>query len=317
MKTVVSLILAAVFAMAVPLSVNAISTNPEKKVIVHFAVQLEQDDFGLIERKEEIGAFEFGIFANENIKVNGDTAYQKNDLIIKEHCYSNGYVTFYDMYLPKGKYYIRQTSTSRYYELSDKKYTFDVGDEEEQDIDLTENGKFTAQLLKQKVSLTAIDESTGKSLSGAEIVIKSGNTVVYSGISNKSGAFSNLPILIPGEYTYSEVTAPNGYTLDTEIYKFYVDNKNISDKPLELIVFNDVLSETFIYGDVDGDGEITSGDSLEVLRHSVGLTNFNSTQKILADVDSDNTITSADALEILRYSVKIPTNGITGKQYIK
>ena len=71
-----------------------------------------------------------------------------------------------------------------------------------------------------------------------------------------------------------------------------------------------------IFGDVDGDGIITSADSLLILRQSVGLENFTDVQKELADVDGDGSITSADALEVLRYSVGLPTNGNSGEIYL-
>ena len=66
-------------------------------------------------------------------------------------------------------------------------------------------------------------------------------------------------------------------------------------------------------GDLDGDGKITSADSLLILRQSVSLEHFTDFQQKLADVDGDGKITSADALEVLRYSVNLPTTGNIGK----
>ena len=70
--------------------------------------------------------------------------------------------------------------------------------------------------------------------------------------------------------------------------------------------------DSCIYGDIDGDGRITSADSLLILRQSVSLENFDDVHKELADVDRDGVITSADALEVLRYSVGLPSNGNIG-----
>ena len=61
--------------------------------------------------------------------------------------------------------------------------------------------------------------------------------------------------------------------------------------------------EKYVYGDVDSDGEITSRDSLLVLRCSVKLENFTQAQIKSGDVDGDGRITSLDSLKILRYSV--------------
>lgn len=68
---------------------------------------------------------------------------------------------------------------------------------------------------------------------------------------------------------------------------------------------------------MDGDGKITSADSLLILRQSVSLENFSDEQLLLADVDGDNRITSADALEVLRFSVSLPTRGNIGNEMIK
>ena len=74
-------------------------------------------------------------------------------------------------------------------------------------------------------------------------------------------------------------------------------------------------NESFIdgmYGDLDNDQQITSADSLLILRQSVGLEKFNDEQITLSDVDCDEQVTSADALEVLRYSVGLSTTGVIG-----
>ena len=58
-----------------------------------------------------------------------------------------------------------------------------------------------------------------------------------------------------------------------------------------------------IYGDLDGDKQITSNDALTMLRSSVGITVLTSEQFVLADVDGDKNITANDALAVLRFSV--------------
>lgn len=68
-----------------------------------------------------------------------------------------------------------------------------------------------------------------------------------------------------------------------------------------------------VFGDMDGDKNITSADSLLILRRSVNLESFTDSQKFFADVDGDGNITSADALEVLRSSVSLPTQTKTGK----
>ena len=58
-----------------------------------------------------------------------------------------------------------------------------------------------------------------------------------------------------------------------------------------------------LYGDLDGNGKITSADARLALRFSVDLEFPSRLMAIAADVDNDNYITAADARLILRYSV--------------
>ena len=58
-----------------------------------------------------------------------------------------------------------------------------------------------------------------------------------------------------------------------------------------------------VYGDVDGDGEVTVTDALMVLQHSVGKITLADSVLKNADVDGEAGITVADALAILQASV--------------
>lgn len=56
-------------------------------------------------------------------------------------------------------------------------------------------------------------------------------------------------------------------------------------------------------GDVDSDGKLTSNDALMILRASVGIERFNSTQTRKADMNGDSVVDSTDALLVLRLSI--------------
>ena len=64
-------------------------------------------------------------------------------------------------------------------------------------------------------------------------------------------------------------------------------------------------------GDVDGDGEVTSGDARLALRASVQLEQYapGSAQFLAADADGNGVIESSDARTILRVSVKLDSFG--------
>ena len=66
-------------------------------------------------------------------------------------------------------------------------------------------------------------------------------------------------------------------------------------------------------GDIDGDGEITSNDALNILQSVTGISDLNDEQKKIADIDSDGEITSADALYILQAVVGLREMPDTGK----
>lgn len=65
----------------------------------------------------------------------------------------------------------------------------------------------------------------------------------------------------------------------------------------------DRLTVQYIYGDMDGDGEILVNDALLALQAAVGKISADDTQRITGDVDGDGNITVTDALYILQFSV--------------
>lgn len=67
-----------------------------------------------------------------------------------------------------------------------------------------------------------------------------------------------------------------------------------------------------LYGDLNDDKNITSDDSLLILRYCVELEAFDDDMQKLADVDNDGIITSADALDVLRYSVGLSSSDKIG-----
>lgn len=60
---------------------------------------------------------------------------------------------------------------------------------------------------------------------------------------------------------------------------------------------------TYTLGDVNGDEEIDSQDSLMVLEYEVGNTDLTDTQKLAADTNKDEEVDSQDSLLILEYEV--------------
>lgn len=70
-----------------------------------------------------------------------------------------------------------------------------------------------------------------------------------------------------------------------------------------------------VYGDVNGDGDITVVDATLVQKHVVQLETLSADKQILADVDEDNTISVVDATLIQKYIVQLKDWGRTGDVY--
>lgn len=78
-----------------------------------------------------------------------------------------------------------------------------------------------------------------------------------------------------------------------------VDSREKCDCPFADV---DAFTRLPLMGDLDLDGKITSSDSLQILRASVGSFEGRTDRYRAGDVNGDNMITSADALYILRRS---------------
>ena len=70
-------------------------------------------------------------------------------------------------------------------------------------------------------------------------------------------------------------------------------------------IYTIYTSGTFSPGDVDGDGNVTVGDSLVVLRGAMGLTQLSAEQQAAADLDGDGQVTMSDALIVLRKAMNL------------
>ena len=103
-------------------------------------------------------------------------------------------------------------------------------------------------------------------------------------------------------------TPPAGQIFDTWTGDIeYVEDITLSSTTLSMpkaavtvtAVYKDG-SLPIVYGDVDGNEGVTSGDALSVARHVVGLSLLTGDNLTAADVDNDGKITVNDAVWIAR-----------------
>lgn len=70
-----------------------------------------------------------------------------------------------------------------------------------------------------------------------------------------------------------------------------------------------------VYGELNGDGDITIVDATLVQKHVAQLETLSADKQILADVNGDNTISVVDATLIQKYIVQLKDWGLTGDVY--
>ena len=83
------------------------------------------------------------------------------------------------------------------------------------------------------------------------------------------------------------------------LYEDY--SSTFGDTPI-MYAYKDTGTSSFIKGDVNSDGNITSADALMVLKYAAGKITLTDTQIQAADVNGSSSVTSADALEILKFA---------------
>ena len=141
---------------------------------------------------------------------------------------SKGEIT--DANLPYGTYTYREIAAPTGYTINTQVGKFEI----------TSNGQIINETIKDnKIEGTVVitkENEAGTPLAGAKIeIINSANKVVYTGVTNSKGEITdaNLPY---GTYTYREIAAPTGYTINTQVGKFeiisngQIVNETIKDK---------------------------------------------------------------------------------------
>ena len=88
-------------------------------------------------------------------------------------------------------------------------------------------------------------------------------------------------------------------------YTFVGWDHDLSAVTEAMDVYTIYIEGSFTPGDMDGDGEITVGDSLVVLRGAMGLLQLSSAQQQAADLDGDGSVTMSDALIALRKAMNL------------
>ena len=150
--------------------------------------------------------------------------------------------------LEDGTYSVKEVTPPKGYKLDTKVYTFTINGADTSLSVEDEPGTLTLKL-KKKDSQTGSTPQGNASLAGAVYQVSyqlGGQTVTKELTSDASGNLGTLEGLPLGTVTVKELTAPEGYRLDTEVHTYTVDGSQLTGDVYELEV--DDLTEDVMRG---------------------------------------------------------------------
>ena len=131
--------------------------------------------------------------------------------------------------LEDGTYSVKEVTPPKGYKLDEKIYTFTINGADTSLSVEDEPGTLTLKL-KKKDSQTGSTPQGNATLAGAVYQVsyqKGGQTVTEELTSDASGNLGTLEGLPLGTVTVKELTAPEGYRLDTEVHTYTVDGSQL------------------------------------------------------------------------------------------
>ena len=140
--------------------------------------------------------------------------------------------------LEDGTYSVKEVTPPKGYKLDTKVYTFTINGADTSLSVEDEPGTLTLKL-KKKDSQTGSTPQGNASLAGAVYQVSyqlGGQTVTKELTSDASGNLGTLEGIPFGTVTVKELTAPEGYRLDTEVHTYTVDGSQLTGDVYELEV---------------------------------------------------------------------------------
>lgn len=245
--------------------------NDRQKVSVSLLKELSKDERFKLGMNDEILSVQFGIYADEDIKVADGSVIPKDSLITYGNCDENGKLTF-NCDLPIGfKWYAKEIATDKHYILSDTKYEFNTEyqgqDIETINIDLNNGEPIVNDLIYGTVKGLKIDRETEKAIKGALFGLFKSDTTEYTETnailtakSDENGifVFDNIPF---GDWIVKELQPAENYLPSDDIHHITVtDNEQI----IEITAVNDKIPELKTTATINGKKEVTAKGEITI-----------------------------------------------------
>jgi Predicted outer membrane protein len=218
---------------------------------------------GSYEYKEIIlSGVKFGLYAEEDIVINGKIIFSKNQFISELITDENGNVSYGN--LPFGKYYLKEIQTTSNNVLDETLHSFELKYKDEFTDVVYEDLTIKNKLAKSTLEFTKTDISDDKALPNTKICIYTEDgTEVFCGITDENGKII-INDLFVGRFYILETEAPEGYILNPEKMWFEIteDGQVIKAKMtnelkvkvpktgLPALTITDVVSLAFLIGGV-------------------------------------------------------------------
>lgn len=166
----------------------------------------------------------FGLFNAEDIPFADSTLYA-GTLLATAQTDTTGKLCF-SGYYPHGRYEIQELETPVGYQTNGTVYSLELLPEQADDdhiIRASLSEPVLNQLIYHSVTLTKTDITGENTLPCALIeVTNEAGEVVYRAYTDENGEIPDIPVM-PGNYTFREVLAPEGYALNEATLRFTVD----------------------------------------------------------------------------------------------
>ena len=167
--------------------------------------------------------FVFGLFADADMHV-GEVTLLADTLVATGATDAAGRLAFVGNF-PHGAYYVKELSAPDGWTLNPAKFAVTLEPQAQSGgvIRVSLPEIVHDELIYTRVTLTKTDITGQKTLPGATIEVKDEQgKVIYRETTDANGQIPQIPVT-PGTYTFKEVYAPDGYTLNEAEMRFTVD----------------------------------------------------------------------------------------------